>query len=103
MGIQFFARDFGDQGNNDVIIDWAFADYTWRDYLGFRFGKFKTVQGLYGQGRDIDILRPTVLLPQSVYNENMRDFIVGVEGAGLYGNIPSAASAASTTRSSEAP
>ena len=88
VGIQLFARDFGDVGNNYVVVDWAYADYQWRDYLGVRFGKFKTTQGLYGQGRDIDMLRPTVLLPQAVYIEDHRDFILGAEGLGIYGNLP---------------
>lgn len=88
VGLQFLARDFGEVGNNDVLIDWAYADYQWQDYLGVRLGKFKTTQGLYGQGRDIDFLRPTVLLPQAVYNEDHRDFILGVEGVGFYGNVP---------------
>ncbi len=88
VGIQLFSRDFGDVGNNNVVVDWAFADYQWQDYLGVRFGKFKTTQGLYGQGRDIDMLRPTVLLPQAVYIEDHRDFILGTEGLGIYGNIP---------------
>lgn len=88
VGLQFLARDFGEVGNNDVLIDWAYADYQWQDYLGVRLGKFKTTQGLYGQGRDVDMLRPTVLLPQAVYNEDHRDFILGVEGLGFYGNVP---------------
>jgi len=88
VGLQFLARDFGEVGNNNVVIDWAYADYHYSDYTGFRFGKFKTLQGLYGQGRDVDMLRQTVLLPQAVYNEEHRDFIVGMEGAGIYGNIP---------------
>ena len=88
VGLQFLARDFGEVGNNNVVIDWAYADYHYCDYTGFRIGKFKTLQGLYGQGRDVDMLRPTVLLPQAVYNEERRDFIVGVEGAGIYGNVP---------------
>ncbi len=87
VGLQFMARDFGDVGNNNVVIDWAYADYHWRDYLGLRAGKFKTLQGLYGQGRDVDMLRPTIMLPQSVYNEEHRDFIMGMEGAGFYGNL----------------
>ena len=70
-----------------MVVDWAYADYRWHDWLGLRAGKFKTLQGLYGQGRDIDMLRPTILLPQSVYNEEHRDFIVGMEGAGFYGNL----------------
>ncbi|MBC8424733.1 hypothetical protein H8E07_11475, partial [bacterium] len=88
VGLQFLARDFGEVGNNNVVIDWAYADYHYCDYTGFRFGKFKVLQGLYGQGRDVDMLRPTVLLPQAVYKEEHRDFIVGMEGAGIYGNIP---------------
>ena len=28
------------------MIDWAYADYHYCDYTGFRFGKFKTLQGL---------------------------------------------------------
>ena len=87
VGLQFLARDFGESGNNNVVVDWAYGDYRWRDYLGVRIGKFKTPHGLYGQGRDIDILRPTVLLPQSVYNEAHRSFILGVQGASFYGNI----------------
>lgn len=88
VGLQFLARDFGEIGNNNVVIDWAYADYRYCDYTGFRFGKLKTMQGLYGQGRDVDMLRPTIMLPQSVYNEEHRDFIVGMEGAGVYGNVP---------------
>lgn len=88
VGVQFLARDFGEVGNNQVVVDWAYADYHHCDYTGIRIGKFKTLQGLHGQGRDVDMLRPTVLLPQAVYNEEHRDFIVGMEGAGIYGNLP---------------
>jgi hypothetical protein len=87
VGIQFLGRDFGESGNNAVLVDWAYGDYHWRDHLGLRIGKFKTPHGLYGQGRDIDILRPTVLLPQSVYNEDHRSFILGVQGLSLYGSV----------------
>ncbi len=88
VGLQFLARDFGEVGNNNVVIDWAYADYRHCDYTGFRFGKLKVMQGLHGQGRDVDMLRPTILLPQSVYNEEHRDFIVGMQGASVYGNLP---------------
>lgn len=88
VGLQFLARDFGEVGNNNVVIDWAYADYRHCDYTGFRFGKLKVMQGLHGQGRDVDMLRPTILLPQSVYNEEHRDFIVGMQGASIYGNVP---------------
>ena len=35
-GIQLFARDLGTIGNDEITIDWAYADYHWRDWLGLR-------------------------------------------------------------------
>lgn len=86
IGIQFLARDLGDQGNNQVLVDWAYGDYRWRDDLGFRAGKIKLPYGLYSVVRDIDVARTFVLLPQGVYDERLRDFFSAYEGAGLYGN-----------------
>ena len=88
IGMQIFGRDFGDFGDNAVNIDWAFADYRFRDQLGFRFGKVKLPFGLYNDGRDTDFLRPTVFLPQSVYDEHYRPYYLAYQGAGIYGNVP---------------
>lgn len=87
VGIQFLGRNFGDTGNDQVLIDWAFGDYRWKDQLGFRAGKVKMPFGLYNEGRDVDMLRTSIFLPQSIYNEKMRDFILAYEGAGAYGNF----------------
>ena len=87
VGIQFLGRNFGDTGNDQVIIDWAYGDYRWRDQLGFRAGKVKLPFGLYNEGRDVDMLRTSIFLPQSIYNEKQRDFILAYEGAGVYGNF----------------
>jgi hypothetical protein len=72
-----------------VVIDWAFGDYRWKDQLGFRAGKVKLPYGLYNEGRDVDMLRTSIFLPQSIYNERMRDFILAYEGAGAYGSLAS--------------
>lgn len=86
IGIQFLARDLGDEGNNQVLVDWAYGDYRWRDTLGFRGGKIKLPYGLYSTVRDVDVARTFVLLPQGVYDERLRDFFSAYEGASLYGN-----------------
>lgn len=86
-GLQLLSRDLGDVGNNDVRLDWGFADYRYRDYLGVRIGKVKLPMGLYNEGRDTDMLRPMVFLPQSIYDETKRDFLVSYQGAGIYGNL----------------
>lgn len=88
VGIQFFSRDMGPVDNNDVIIDWAYGDYRWRDWLGLRAGVIRQIQGLYNETRDFDMLRTTILLPQSIYNDIDRDFYGRLAGGSLYGIIP---------------
>lgn len=87
FGIQYIARDLGMDGNNASYVDWAYGDYHWRDCLGARFGKIKFPSGLYNYERDADMLRTSILMPESVYAENWRDFTLAVEGASVYGNF----------------
>ena len=86
IGIQFIARDLGDDGNSALYLDWAYGDYHWRDYLGVRFGKIKYPSGLYNYSRDVDMARTSILLPESVYTENWRDFTLAIQGMSIYGN-----------------
>ncbi len=88
VGIQLAARDLGDLGNDKIIVDWAYADYRWRDWLGIRVGIIKIPIGLYNKTRDLDMLRTSVLLPQSIYSETFRDSLTSVKGFGGYGNVP---------------
>ncbi len=88
LGIQFFARDIGELGNNDINLDWAFADYRWKDWLGLRAGKIKSPLGFYNETRDIDMLRTSIFLPQGLYSETWRDTFMALQGIGIYGDIP---------------
>ncbi len=88
IGLQLFSHDLGVIGNNEILLDWAFADYRWRDWLGLRVGRIKAPHGLYNEGRDVDMLRTSIFLPQSVYKELDRDVMVAVNGFGLYGDVP---------------
>jgi len=87
LAMQFFARDLGDVGNDEMIIDWVFGDYSWKEWLGLRVGMLKTPTTLYSDTRDVDSLRTSILLPQSVYNEWFRDFTQGLKGLSVYGNV----------------
>ncbi|MCP4348534.1 MAG: porin [Desulfobacterales bacterium] len=87
LGIQFFTYDIGDIGNNDIAIDWAFADYRWHDWLGFRAGKIKNPAGFYNETRDVDMLRTNILMPQTIYSDSHRDNVIALQGVGIYGNI----------------
>jgi len=88
IGVQFLSRDLGDVGNGRVNLDWGFADYSFNDYIGLRAGKVKLPLGLYNEGRDTDMLRSMVFLPQSIYDETRRDLLVAYQGGGLYGTLP---------------
>ena len=88
VGIQLFARDLGDMGNDDIYVDWAYGDYRWKDWLGFRAGKMKVPFGLYNETRDMDMLRTFVFLPSGVYTETYRDILMGLKGISIYGTLP---------------
>lgn len=87
IGMQLFARDFGDIGNDEVTIDWAFADYTVSSQLGLRAGIVKIPYGFFNETRYMDPFRTSILLPSSVYNEVYRDAFSGMQCFGLYGSF----------------
>lgn len=88
LGIQFLSRDLGKFGDNEVEIDWAFADYRYQNWLGLRAGKIKIPLGLYNQSRDIDAARTAILLPQSIYYDVYREASQAMTSVGLYGILP---------------
>jgi hypothetical protein len=88
IGLQILGRDFGGEGNNQMILDWAFGDYRWKDVLGFRAGKVKTPLGFYNKTRDVDAVRTAVFLPQSVYPEEFRSVTTAFQGVSAYGDVP---------------
>lgn len=83
VGMQLFARDLGNLGNNEIGIDWAFADYRFQDRSGLKIGKMHTPIGMYNVGRDVDLLRTAILMPQSIYSDDLRD-VYSFRGAQLY-------------------
>src|SRR5688572_13264616 len=75
-GVQLFARDLGDIGDYDATVDWFYLDYRWHDRLGLRAGRVKLPFGLYNDTSDIDAARVPILLPQSVYPTQNRNFLL---------------------------
>lgn len=85
VGMQLFSRDLGDIGNNEILLDWAYGDYRWKDAFGIRAGKIKVSYGLYNETRDIDAIRTSIFLPQSIYAETERDIFNSAYGVEAYG------------------
>ncbi len=88
VGMQLSAFDRGNYGRDKITIDWAYGDYRFKDWLGFRAGKVKIPLGLYNEARDNDALRTFIFLPQQAYFDYERDSLVAIMGGGIYGSIP---------------
>jgi hypothetical protein len=88
VGLQLFAHDLGPLGNYRPQFDWFYLDYRFLDELGIRVGRTKLPFGLYNETNDIDAARVPILLPQSVYPVQNRDFLLAQTGAEVYGLLP---------------
>lgn len=87
IGMQFFARDLGNLGNDEITLDWAYADYIINNAIGVRAGIIKIPYGFYNESRDSDIMRASIFLPNCIYSEPWRDSLVSMKGMGLYGTL----------------
>jgi hypothetical protein len=92
VGLQLFARKTGTLGDYSAKADWFYLDYHWQDWLGFRAGRVKLPFGLYNDSSDIDSARVPILLPQSIYPIQNRDFLLAQTGGELYGYVDLGAS-----------
>jgi hypothetical protein len=89
MGVQLFAQDLGAGGNFAAKFDWFYLDYRVGDWLGIRAGRLKIPFGLYNEFNDIDSGRVPILLPQSVYPLQTRNFLFAQNGGEVYGFVRS--------------
>ena len=85
LGVQLFARQLGPIGDYKAILDWYYLDYHWKDWLGLRAGRVKLPFGLYNTISDVDSARTAILLPQSIYPAQNRDFLLAQTGGEVYG------------------
>jgi hypothetical protein len=90
-GVQLFARDLGPIGNYDIKADWFYLDYRFADWFGLRAGRTKLPFGLYNEINDVDAARVPILLPQGVYPNIGRDFLLALTGLELYGRLATGA------------
>jgi hypothetical protein len=85
VGLQLFAQNLGPTGSYDIKADWFYLDYRFANWLGVRAGRVKIPFGLYNDSADIDSARVAVLLPQSVYPEENRNYLLAQTGGEVYG------------------
>lgn len=87
VGAQIYDRNIGQLGKWHPELDWAYADYRWKPWLGVRGGKVKTVLGLYNDTQDLEFLHTFALLPQGIYSTDMRDATLSHLGGDVYGTF----------------
>jgi hypothetical protein len=88
VGAQIYVRDIGNLGKWHPQLDWATADYKFKDWFGIRGGVVKTVFGLHNDTQDMEFLHTNALLPQSIYPTDLRDALIRHTGGDVYGEIP---------------
>ena len=88
VGAQLYDRNIGQLGNWRPTLDWALADYRFKDWFGVRAGKVKTALGLFNDTQDMEFLHTWALVPQAVYPLDQRGETIAHLGADIYGQIP---------------
>jgi hypothetical protein len=90
LSAQAIYRQAGATSRDDVYIDYALADFTllqdmsWQ--LGVRGGRIKNPYGLFNDTRDVAISRPSILLPESIYRDPIRDVFHTSDSISVYGH-----------------
>jgi len=87
VGIQVHMYQMGEFGGPNLVVDWASGDYKFNDQIGVRAGKIKVRLGLFNDSQDVDSLFLWVLLPQSIYPDDNRDYDLAALGGEVYGDL----------------
>src|SRR6202022_4272357 len=88
VGAQVYLYKVGELGQYRPQLDWAVADYRFKDWFGVRGGKIKTMLGLFNDTQDMEFLHTFALLPQSTYPIDQRGETIAHIGGDLYGYVP---------------
>lgn len=85
LAAQIYAYEFA--GYEDLSLDFANLDYSFRQELGVRVGRNKLPLGLYTESQDLDQIRVFASLPLAFYPKSLRAFGSFYDGVSLYGNV----------------
>jgi hypothetical protein len=87
VGAQVYFFNVGQLGGWHPELDWAVADYKFKDWFGIRGGKVKTTFGLYTDTQDMTFLQTFAMLPQAIYPIDRRDESIAHTGGDVYGTV----------------
>ena len=86
---QLLYRRAGDMYESNLALDYGLVDITPfaspEGRFGMRLGRIKNPLGLYNETRDVPFTHPGIFLPQVVYFDRVRNLVLSIDGAMLYG------------------
>jgi hypothetical protein len=86
---QLLSRQAGEDSKGGIRVDYGFVDYTAftteSKEFGVRLGRTKNPLGFYNDTRDVPFTRPSIILPQSIYFDRVRNIGLASDGIQLYG------------------
>lgn len=89
LAAQAMSRRAGGTDDGHLRLDYGLVDYRFISDVaanwGLRVGRVKNPIGFYNDTRDVAFTRPSVILPQSLYFDRVRDIQLSSDGAQLYG------------------
>ncbi|SFG07497.1 hypothetical protein [Neptunomonas qingdaonensis] len=89
---QIMSRPFGNVDDGTPQIDYLLADYSFSvgsyNEFGLRVGRVKLPYGFYNETRDVSFTRPSIVLPQSIYLDVIREIQISADGVMAYGYFP---------------
>ncbi len=90
ISAQALYRQTGTVAPDSIKLDYAAIDWSIYNSMnggfGVRAGRLKNPYGFYNEPRDLAHTRPSVLLPESIYVDYLRELIHSVDGLGIYGH-----------------
>ena len=86
---QLLFRRAGAIDPESLRLDYGLLDYSFisdeTDRWGLRLGRIKNPEGFYNETRDVPFTKPSILLPQSIYPDNVRSLQLSSDGFYIYG------------------
>ncbi len=86
---QLLYRRAGETDPGKLRLDYGLIDYSFlsteTNRWGFRLGRIKNPTGFYNETRDVAFTRPSILLPQSIYPDDVRSLALSSDGLAIYG------------------
>lgn len=91
LSAQAIYMQAGETTRDDAFVDYALVDFnliqnmTWQ--AGIRAGRVKNPYAFYNETRDVASTRPSIILPESIYRNSLRDLVHTSDSVSLYANV----------------